>query len=71
MLKLEKNVIRVNRMGVKVPEGVRESANEISLHEIELGKTASQIVTLVTYPRDEMPATRDLLKEASAFLRPL
>lgn len=71
LLKLEKNVIRVNKMGVKVPKGGRESANEISLHEIGLGKTANQIVILVTYPRDEMPATRDLLEEASAFLRPL
>ena len=71
LLRLEQNTICVTRMGIKTLSGVNNRVNEVCLHEIMMGKTAKEIICLVSFPRDEMPPKKDLLKEASAILGPI
>lgn len=71
LLRLERNAICVNGMGIKTRCEKYNRVNEIRLHEIMLGKSSKQIICLVSFPMDELPAKKDLLTEAYAILGPL
>lgn len=67
-LKLETIRVRVNRMGIKVPENSPEPANDLTLARISVGEDLTRVVAAVRCLRDEMPPKTDLLAEAARYL---
>jgi len=67
-LKLERIRLRVNRMGIKVPEDSPEPASDLTLARITVGPEFTRVVAAVRCPRDEMPPKQDLLAEAARYL---
>ena len=68
LLRLETNVIRVNRIGIRVTEDSKEAVNEFTLYELGLGDQPSQAIALVVYPRTEMESRDALLRAAELSL---
>ncbi len=68
LLRLEASSIRVNRIGEKVADDSRQLAHELNLDEIRLGLHGHEVITLVSYPRNEMIPRDELLRRASAHL---
>lgn len=67
-LKLEIIRLRVNRMGIKIPENSPEPANDLTLTRISVGEDLTRVVAAVRCPREEMPPKTDLLAEATRYL---
>lgn len=66
LLRINKDVIRVNRMGIKIPGHSKTRANEISLHEIQLAGWVNRVVIMVRYPRTEILPVEAIRKQAIA-----
>ena len=69
ILRLEANVMRVNRIGNRVTEDSKEAVNEFTLYELGLGDQPSQAIAMVVYPRTEMESRDALLRAAELSLR--
>jgi hypothetical protein len=69
LLRLETDTIRINRIGEKVAADSGQVAHDLDLHAIRLGHHGHQVVTLVTYPRDELVHRDELLRRASVALQ--
>ena len=54
LIKLQDNLLRVSKMGIKLPLDSMIPSNRIRLYEVEIEGEQSRVVTLVRYPRDEM-----------------
>ena len=67
LLRLEASTIRVNRIGELAAAGSAQVTNNLKLLEIRLGHRA-EVLTLVSYPREEMISQDELLRRASASL---
>ena len=70
LLRLERNTLCVDPMRIKGPCAKNPRLTQIHLQEILLGRNARQVICMVSFPRDEMPAKKDLLSEAQAVLGP-
>ncbi len=68
-LKIEKNSVTLNRMGLVITEQKDKSATEVELHEVELDCTPFRIIQLVRIPRNELLPPKDFLSEASSRLQ--
>lgn len=69
LLRLEASTIRVNRIGELVAAESAQVTNHLKLLEIRLGHHAHEVLTLVSYPREEMISQDELLRRASARLQ--
>ena len=69
LLKLEASAVRVNRIGEIVPADSKQLANDLQLYEMCLGGDALGALALVTYPREEMLSSDELLRRATAGLQ--
>jgi hypothetical protein len=65
---LQRQPLRLNRMGMKVEPGSSEPADELELAELCIGEGLRATVTLVRIPRAEMPPRRDWLGQAERAL---
>jgi hypothetical protein len=54
LIKLQDNLLRVSKMGIKLPLESRVPSNIMQLYEVEIGGRQSRIVTLVRFPRKEL-----------------
>lgn len=68
LLRLETNTMFVDGMGFRVAGPALSAAPEITLHEIELAGRHRQVITLVSYRRDQMHSRAKLLRDASLAL---
>lgn len=58
LIRLQDNLLRVSKMGIKLPMDSRAASNKVRLYELEVEGDQSRVVTLVRYPRDEFRITR-------------
>ena len=65
---LQRQPLRLNRMGVRVEPGSSEPADELELAELCVGDGVRATITLVRIPRAEMPPPRDWLGRAERAL---
>ena len=65
---LQRQPLRLNRMGVRVEPGSSEPADELELAELCIGDELRATITLVRIPRAEMPPPRDWLGQAERAL---
>ncbi|MEN8178108.1 MAG: hypothetical protein ABFS39_05750 [Pseudomonadota bacterium] len=54
LIRLQDSLLRVNAMGIKLPLDSSAPADQVRLHELEIGEEQSRIMTLVRYPRSEL-----------------
>lgn len=52
-VRLEQSTLRLNKMGIKIGESVRQPANTLNLTEVSIGVQPPRVVTLAKFPRDE------------------
>jgi hypothetical protein len=59
LINLKDNLLRVSKMGIKLPLDSKAPSNKVRLYEVEVEGNQSRVVILVRYPRDEFrtPAT--------------
>ena len=69
LLRLEASTVRVNRIGELAAAESAQVTNDLRLLEIRLGHHAHEVLTLVSYPREEMISQDELLRRASARLQ--
>jgi hypothetical protein len=68
LLRLASDTIRLNRIGIKLAENAKEVSHQITVNEIGLGRRTHEVVTLVTYRREEMISQDELLHQAHLSL---
>ncbi len=56
LISLQDKLLRVSKMGLKLPLDARTPSNKVKLHEVGIGGQQTRIVTLVRYPRAELQA---------------
>ena len=56
LINLQDQLLRVSKMGIKLPLDSVAASNRVRLHEVEIEGTGSRVVTLVRYSRDEFRA---------------
>jgi len=64
LINLQDQLLRVSKMGIKLPLDSTVPSNKVRLYEVEIEGDQSRIVTLVRYPRDELqtpPSNLNLL----------
>ena len=54
LIRLQDQLLRVSKMGIKLPLDSALPSNKVRLHEVEIDGEQARIVTLVRYPRDEL-----------------
>lgn len=54
LINLQDNLLRVSKMGIKLPLDSTVPSNKVRLYEVEIEGEQSRIVTLVRYPGDEL-----------------
>ncbi len=54
LITIDRSVLKVSKIGIKLDKESNEVANELTLHEMGIGKGAVKVVILVTYPRYAM-----------------
>ena len=54
LIKLHDQVIRLNKMGVKLPLDETESSDLLQLQALEVGDLCCQVISMVRYPRNEL-----------------
>lgn len=69
LLRLQSNIIHVNRVGFRVAEDSKEAVNKFTLYELGLGDRSYQSIALVSYPRAEMESRDALLRAAELSLQ--
>jgi hypothetical protein len=52
-VRLQESTLRLNKMGIKISESVRQPANTLNLTEVTIGEQPPRVVTLAKFPRDE------------------
>ena len=52
-VRLQQSTLRLNKMGIRISESVRQPANTLDLTEVSIGEQPPRVVTLATFPRDE------------------
>ena len=67
-IRLKNISMSLNRMGVKVREGSKQSASRIDLAEVKIGDTTKRVVVLARFPRNEILPKEDFLKKADRYL---
>ncbi len=67
-LKLERVVLRVDRLGYKVGTGSDEPASELTLHELSLGDGMRAVIAFVRCRRAELPSPDALAARAARAL---
>ncbi len=53
LIKLQDDLLRVSKIGIKLPLDSAAPSNKVRLYELAIEGTQSRVVTLVRYPRDE------------------
>ena len=61
LLKQQESMLRVNRMGICLPDQEDCAANELHLNEISIGNQQPRILLMIKYPRDEFMSWDDTL----------
>ena len=56
LINLQDKLLRVSKMGIKLPLDSAAPSNKVRLYEVEVEGNQSRVVTLVRYPRDELQA---------------
>jgi hypothetical protein len=51
---MEENLLRIDRMGIKVIDDEHDAAKEIRLKTLTLGEERPRLVSLVSFPVDEL-----------------
>lgn len=54
LINLQDKLLRVSKMGIKLPLDSTIPSNKVRLHEVGIDGEQSRVVTLVRYPRDEL-----------------
>jgi hypothetical protein len=54
LLNLQDKLLRVSKMGIKLPLDSTAPSNKVRFYEVEIEGEQSRVVTLVRYPRDEL-----------------
>jgi len=54
LIRLQDQLLRVSKMGIKLPLDSTLPSNKVRLQEVEIDGEQARIVTLVRYPRDEL-----------------
>jgi len=67
LLKLNENMLRINKLGIKLAEDSIEDANELNLKEVKVGERPTRIVLIVRYPRSEILAVDKMMKEFNPY----
>lgn len=62
LLKLNENMLRMNKLGIKLEEDSIEDANELYLKEVKIGERPTRIVLIVGYPRSEILTVDEMMK---------
>ncbi len=53
LIKLQNQVIRLNKMGIKLPLDDSGSSDVLQMQALEVGDLCCQVISMVRYPRDE------------------
>ena len=53
LIRLQDKMLRVDRMGIKLPLDSQASSDLLRLYEVEIGENYSRVATIVSYPRSE------------------
>ncbi|HEY9052180.1 MAG TPA: hypothetical protein VIQ03_11585 [Gammaproteobacteria bacterium] len=54
LIKLHDHVIRLNKMGIKLPLDDTNSSDLLEMQALEVGDMCCQVISIVRYPRDEL-----------------
>lgn len=54
LIRLQDNLVRISKMGIKLPLDSPVSSNLLRLYELRVGEAESCVVTIIRYPRDGM-----------------
>jgi hypothetical protein len=54
LIRMEENLLRIDRMGIKVIDDEHDAAKEIRLKTLTLGEERPRLVSLVSFPVDEL-----------------
>jgi hypothetical protein len=68
-IRVEKINLKINKMGIKLNENSRESANEIHLAQVAFGEAPSRVVLLAKYPSNEILPKENFLERVDLYLR--
>jgi hypothetical protein len=52
-VRLQQSTLRLNKMGIRISESVRQPANTLTLTEVSIGELPPRVVTLAMFPREE------------------
>jgi hypothetical protein len=64
-VKFSKCSLRLDKMGFKIRENSRQACNQIDLTEVKIGDESPRVVTLATFPRDELLPRKEFLAQGS------
>jgi hypothetical protein len=64
-VKFNKCSLRLDKMGFKIRENSRQACNQIDLTEVKIGDESPRVVTLATFPRDELLPRKEFLAQGS------
>lgn len=68
-LTIERNTLRISRMGLLLPEDSKEASSEIAINEVELDNEPFRVIMPIRIQRSELLSPDDYLSEASRLLQ--
>ena len=54
LLNQQESMLKISKMGIRLGDEPNVAANELRLHELQVGNRPSRIITLVRYPKSEL-----------------
>ena len=57
-VRVRKFPLRLNKMGIKISDDSAQPCNEINLTEVTIGNELPRVVTLATFPQQELLARK-------------